>query len=87
MKKLVHIIFLQMDRNAIKTHLAAPANHDANGNSWCHVDSCGGSYAAYRINIWGLKSPEENRKKNRNMIAQQVANIENHLAKAHGTFV
>ena len=76
-----------MDRNAIKTHLADPANHDASGNSWCHVDTCGGSYAAYRINIWGLKSPEENQKNNRNMIAQQVKNLENHLAKAHGTFV
>ena len=58
-------------------------SHDADGNSWCHVDSCGGSYAAYRINIWELKSPEENQKKNCTMIAQQVTNIENHLAKAY----
>ena len=76
-----------MDRNAIRTYLAAPENHDANGNLWCHVDCCGGSYTAYRVNIWGLKSTEENKKKNRNMIGQQIHNIENHLAKAHGTFV
>ena len=66
-----------MDRNTIKAYFAASASHHANGNSWCHVDSCGGSYASYRINIWGLKSPEENwQKKNRNMIAQQVTNID-----------
>ena len=43
-------------------HIHDPANHEQDGNAWCHVGTCQGSYQAYRINIWGLQKHEENKK-------------------------
>ena len=43
---------LQVDRQTIRGHIQA--NHDPDGNTWCHVGSCEGSYQVYRINLRGV---------------------------------
>lgn len=87
-KKLLNrlnCLSLQVDRRGIRGHIHG--NHDIDGNAWCHVGSCSGSYQAYRINIWGIQSPEENRRVGRNLVAQQALNIERHLEKVHGAYI
>ena len=77
--------FLQVDRAEIRAHLRDTNNHDPDGNAWCHLDGCRGTYTAYRINIWGLQATTANRRAGKDKVAQQVVNLENHLSKAHGT--
>ena len=43
---------LQVDRRTIRGHIQP--NHDSDGNTWCHVGSCEGSYQVYRINLRGV---------------------------------
>ena len=59
-------------------------NADHNGNLWCHCEGCTGTYAPYRINIWGLRNTEANKGEGKQMTKQQVVNVLRHLQKAHG---
>ena len=65
--------FLQVDRAQIRSHLRDTNNHDPDGNAWCHLDGCGGTYTAYRLNIWGLQATA-NRRAGKDKVAQQVVN-------------
>ena len=73
---------LQMSLKDMKEHVAT--NADDNGNLWCHLEGCKGSYTPYRVNVWGLRTPAKNQEDGRQMIGQQVNNVLRHLEKAHG---
>ena len=73
---------LQMSMYEMKHHLATNADQD--GNLWCHLEGCKGTYTPYRVNIWGLRKPETNKKEGRQMVEQQVRNILRHLKEVHG---
>ena len=64
--------FLQVDRAQIRAHLRDTNNHDPDGNAWCHLDGCIGTYTAYRLNIWGLQATAINRRAGKDKVAQQV---------------
>jgi len=76
------LLWSQVERADIARHIKN--NCDANGNSFCHSYSCYMSYSAYRINSWGLRNPEENKRKNRDMSYQQADNFRHHMSSAHG---
>ena len=65
----------------MKNHLET--NADPNGNLWCHMEGCKGTYTPYRVNIWGLRKPETNMKEGWQMVEQQVRYILRHLKDAH----
>ena len=65
----------------MKNHLET--NADPNGNLWCHMEGCKGTYTPYRVNIWGLRKPETNKKEGWQMVEQQVRYILRHLKDAH----
>ena len=73
-----------MDRKRIQGHIQA--NHDNNGNAWCHIGTCKDSYQAYQINIWGLLNTEENKKNRRSMVHQQAIKIQRYLEKVNGMY-
>ena len=77
--------FLQVGRADIRVHLRDSNHHDSQGNAWCHLDGCEGTYTAYRVNIWDLQATATNRQSGKDKVAQQVVNLENHLLKVHGT--
>ena len=72
---------LQMIMNEMKTHNATNANDE--GNLWCHLEGCRGTYTPYRVNTWGLWKTEANRKEGHQMVTQQVQNILHHFKEAH----
>ena len=76
--------FPQMTLRDMKDYVATSA--DDNGNLWCHLEGCKDTYTPYRVNVWGLRTPDQNREDGRQMVAQQVTNILRHLEKAHGIF-
>ena len=65
----------------MKEHVLSHANDD--GNLWCHLEGCQGTYTPYRINLWGLRTPDQNKEDGKQMIAQQVQNVLRHLEKCH----
>ena len=71
-----------MSLKDMKQHIVDNADH--NGNLWCHLEGCKGTYTPYRINLWGLKTPTKNREDGRQMVEQQLNNALRHLEKSHG---
>ena len=76
--------FLQMALREMKDYVAT--NADDSGNLWCHLEGCKNTYSPYRVNVWGLRTPNQNREDGRQMVTQQVNNVLRHLEKAHGIF-
>ena len=73
--------FLQKTLQDMKDHVTA--NMDDNGNLWCHLEGCKDTYTLYRVNVRGLRTPNQNREDGRQMVTQQVNNILRHLEKAN----
>ena len=73
--------FLSADVRDEPAHCHPKANEE--GNLWCHLEGCGGTHTPYRVNIWGLRKTESNKKEGRQMLEQQVRNVLCHLKDAH----
>ena len=63
----------------MKNHLET--NADPNGNLWCHMEGCKGTYTLLQGQHLG--KPETNKKEGRQMVEQQVRYILRHLKDAH----
>ena len=73
---------LQMTMGEMKAHIAT--NADDQGNLWCHLEGCRGTYTPYRVNVYGLRKTATNREEGHQMVPQQVQNVLRHLKEVHG---
>ena len=64
------VSFLQMTLKDMQNHLVEHANED--GDLWCQLEGCAGTYNPYGINIWGLRKTADNREEGWEMVTQQV---------------
>ena len=65
----------------MQQHLLEHANEE--GDLWCQLEGCAGTYQPYHVNIWRLRKTEQNREEPQLMLTQQVTNILRHLQKVH----
>ena len=49
-----------------KQHVATHANNQ--GNLWCNLEGCRGTYTPYRINTWGLRKTAAKREESHQMV-------------------
>ena len=70
-----------MTPKKMQQHLLEHTNEE--GNLWCQLEGCAGTYKPYRVNIWRLRKTEQNREESQLMLTQQVTNILCHLQKVH----
>ena len=54
------VSFLQMTLKEMENYLLEHSNED--GDLWCQLEWCTGTYTPYHVNIWGLRKTAENRK-------------------------
>ena len=71
-----------MTLKEMENYLLEHSNED--GDLWCQLEWCTGTYTPYHVNIWGLRKTAENREEGHLMVKQQVTNILRHLEKVHG---